>query len=56
MFMLTNLCGFVLNRGTYAVLVTFVPAAVRQPVIATASGAIAGMFVNFSLSRRLVFR
>jgi putative flippase GtrA len=56
MFMVTNLVGFVLNRGTYAVLVTFVAAAAEQPVIATAAGAVAGMFVNFSLSRRLVFR
>ncbi len=56
MFMLTNLAGFVLNRGTYALLVTFVDAAARQPVIAIAAGAVAGMFVNFSLSRRLVFR
>ena len=56
MFMLTNLVGFVLNRGTYAILVTFVAAAADQPVIATAAGAAAGMFVNFRLSRRLVFR
>jgi putative flippase GtrA len=56
MFMITNLAGFVLNRGTYALLVTFVAAAAAQPVIATSAGAIAGMFVNFSLSRRLVFR
>jgi putative flippase GtrA len=56
MFMLTNLVGFVLNRGTYALLVTFVAAAADQPVIATAAGAVAGMFVNFSLSRRVVFR
>jgi putative flippase GtrA len=56
MFMLTNLGGFVLNRGTYFLLVAFVPAAAAQPVIATAAGAVAGMFVNFSLSRRLVFR
>ena len=56
MFMVTNLGGFVLNRGTYAILVTFVVAAADQPVIATAAGSIAGMFVNFSLSRRLVFR
>lgn len=55
-FMVANLAGFVLNRGTYAVLVTFIPAAAAQPVIATAAGAIAGMFVNFSLSRRMVFR
>lgn len=56
MFMVTNLAGFVLNRGTYAILVTFVAAAAVQPIIATAAGSIAGMFVNFSLSRRLVFR
>jgi putative flippase GtrA len=37
-------------------LVTFLAAAASQPVIATAAGAIAGMFVNFGLSRRLVFR
>jgi putative flippase GtrA len=56
MFMITNLAGFVLNRGTYAILVTFVATAANQPVIATAAGSIAGMFVNFSLSRRVVFR
>jgi putative flippase GtrA len=56
MFMLANLIGFVLNRGTYVILVTFVATAADQPVIATAAGSVAGMFVNFSLSRRLVFR
>jgi putative flippase GtrA len=56
MFMITNLAGFVLNRGTYTILVTFIAAAADQPVIATAAGSVAGMFVNFSLSRRLVFR
>jgi putative flippase GtrA len=56
MFMVTNLAGFVLNRGTSVLLVTFVAAAARQPVIAIAAGAVAGLFVNFSLSRRVVFR
>ncbi len=42
-FLLINLAGFVLNRGTYAVLVTFVPPCVAEPVSA-AAGAIAGMF------------
>jgi putative flippase GtrA len=56
LFLLTNLAGFVLNRGTYAALVTFVPVAAEQPVIATAAGAIAGLFVNFDLARRVVFR
>ncbi|WP_428489292.1 GtrA family protein [Rhodopila sp.] len=56
LFLATNLVGFVLNRGTYAALVTFFPLAAAQPVIATAAGALAGMFTNFSLSRRVVFR
>jgi putative flippase GtrA len=55
-FMIANLAGFVLNRGTYVILVTFVAAAAAQPVIATAAGSAAGMSMNFSLSRRLVFR
>ncbi len=55
-FMAVNLVGFALNRGAYALLVTFVAVAARQPVIATSAGAIAGMFVNFYLSRRVVFR
>lgn len=55
-FLAANLVGFILNRGTYALLVTFMPLAAEQPVIATSAGAIAGMFINFSLSRRMVFR
>ena len=55
-FLAANLVGFALNRGTYALLVTFVAAAEREPVIATTAGAIAGIFVNFYLSRRVVFR
>jgi putative flippase GtrA len=55
-YMATNALGFVLNRGTYALLVTFVAIAAEQPVIAVAAGSIAGMGVNFVLSRRMVFR
>jgi putative flippase GtrA len=55
-FLLANLFGFVLNRGTYAVLVTAVPLCAEQPVLAVAAGCLAGMFVNFSLTRRMVFR
>ncbi|HEY2621142.1 MAG TPA: GtrA family protein [Acetobacteraceae bacterium] len=55
-FLVANLGGLVLNRGTYALLVTFVPIAAEQPIYATAAGAIAGMFVNFSLNRTMVFR
>ena len=55
-FLAVNLGGFVLNRGTYAILVTLVPLCAEQPVYAVAAGAIAGMFMNFSLSRTMVFR
>ena len=56
LFLLANSAGFVLNRGTYALLVTFVPVCASQPVLATSAGAVAGMFVNFALSRSVVFR
>jgi putative flippase GtrA len=55
-FLAANLTGFIINRGLYAILVTFVAAAARQPVIATFAGALAGMALNFNLSRKMVFR
>jgi putative flippase GtrA len=55
-FLAANAVGFVLNRGTYALLITFVALCAAQPVFATGAGAIAGMFVNFGLSRAIVFR
>jgi len=55
-FLAVNLLGFVLNRGTYALLVTFVALCATQPVYAVGAGAIAGMFLNFNLSRAIVFR
>jgi putative flippase GtrA len=55
-FLLANLGGFVLNRGTYAALITFVPLCAAEPVWAVAAGSIAGMFLNFKLSRSMVFR
>lgn len=55
-FALVNLAGFALNRGTYTLLVTLSPLCMAYPFLATSAGAIAGMGVNFTLSRRLVFR
>ena len=55
-FLLANMAGFVLNRGTYAALVTFVPLCADEPVFAVAAGAVVGMFLNFTLSRTMVFR
>jgi len=55
-YLVANLSGFVLNRGTYAILVTVVPICATQPVLAVAAGSIAGMGINFVLSRTVVFR
>ncbi len=55
-FLAANLVGFMLNRGTYAILVTWLPVAAEEPVIAIIAGSIMGMAVNFHLSRRMVFR
>lgn len=55
-FLAANAVGFVLNRGAYALLITFSTLCAAQPIFATAAGAIAGMFVNFGLSRAIVFR
>jgi len=55
-FLAANAVGFVLNRGCYAILVTVSLLCADNPVLAVAAGAIAGLFSNFTLSRRLVFR
>ncbi|MGH7057264.1 MAG: GtrA family protein [Acetobacteraceae bacterium] len=55
-FMIANLVGLVLNRGTYSLLVTVFPLAARMPVLAVAGGAVAGFGANFLFSRRFVFR
>jgi len=55
-FLTANLGGFIINRGVYMLLVTFVDIAAREPVIAVFAGAVAGMTLNFNLSRKMVFR
>lgn len=55
-FLTANLGGFAINRGVYVLLVTFWDLAARQPVLAVLAGALAGMTLNFNLSRKVVFR
>ncbi len=55
-FLLANSVGLSLNLGTYSVLVATVPFCRAHLILPNAAGAIAGMFVNFYLSRLLVFR
>ncbi len=54
-FMVVNLVGLVFNRGAYGALVTWSETCRVHPVLAVAAGAVAGMFWNFALSRKLVF-
>jgi putative flippase GtrA len=55
-FLAANGPGFALNRGTVLVLLWSIPLCRQHPVMALAAGSVAGMFANFTLSRRLVFR
>lgn len=55
-FLAVSSPGILLNRTIYEALVLLVPLFATHPFLATAAGTGAGMFVNFGLSRRLVFR
>lgn len=54
-FLATQSLGFVVNRGIFAVLVTFSDFCATYPVVAIAAGVAAGMFLNFAAARRYVF-
>ena len=56
LFLLANLPGFALNRGAFIALVQLSATCRQHPVLAIAAGSIAGMFANFTLSWRLMFR
>lgn len=56
LFLAVNLVGFVLNYGTYTLLVSQWPLAAAHPALGVAAGALVGMAGNFLLSRRFVFR
>ncbi len=55
-FLAANSLGFLLNRGTVLTLLHLVPICHTHPVLALVGGTGAGMFSNFTMSRRLVFR
>ena len=56
LFLAANSLGFVLNRGTLFTMVRFWPLAFHYPVIGIAAGTLVGLFANFALSHRVVFR
>ena len=55
-FLGANAMGGLVNYATYAVLVTIYSSIAAQPVIGVAAGSAAGLLVNFTASRYLVFR
>ena len=55
-YLATNAAGFILNRGVYIALITTSQLCNLHPVLAVAAGSIAGLGVNFVMSRRIVFR
>ncbi|MBV9538246.1 MAG: GtrA family protein [Acidisphaera sp.] len=56
LFLAVNAIGLALNRGAYVLTLAFWSLARAYPVISVFAGAVAGMFVNFALNRRWVFR
>lgn len=55
-FLAANAVGGAVNYTTYAILVTWSAVAATHPVLGVAAGSIAGLAVNFLLSRHVVFK
>jgi putative flippase GtrA len=55
-YLMANLTGGLVNYLMYAWLVSAFPIVRENPVLGVAAGAIAGLSVNFTLSKMLVFR
>jgi putative flippase GtrA len=55
-FLAANSVGGLVNYSVYAALVSASPLVASMPVIAVCAGSIAGLAVNFTLSRKFVFR
>lgn len=55
-FMLANGVGAVVNYSTYTLFVTFAPEPLSNPLLATVAGVAVGLVLNFTLSKRFVFR
>ncbi len=54
-YLAANALGGVANYGTYAALVSSMALFRTWPVLAIGAGSLAGLLINFTLSRRFVF-
>ncbi|MGH8564899.1 MAG: GtrA family protein [Gammaproteobacteria bacterium] len=55
-FVAANSVGALVNYGTYAALLAFVPLVAARPVLGVAAGSVAGLVFNFTISKLWVFR
>ena len=55
-FIAANSVGGALNYATYASLIALSATVRHWPVVAVAAGSLAGLLLNFVLSRKMVFR
>jgi putative flippase GtrA len=55
-YLWTSAMGAVINYAVFVVLVLTVPAVAAAPTLGVAAGSIAGMIVNFTLYKFVVFR
>jgi putative flippase GtrA len=55
-FLAANSLGFVLNRGCFYTLISLNQFCFAHPVLPIIAGSFCGMFVNYLLSKRFVFR
>lgn len=55
-FLLSQTLGFCVNYGVFSILVACVAFFNAQPILAIAAGSIAGLVVNFSVAKWIVFR
>jgi putative flippase GtrA len=56
MFLAANAIGMALNLAVYWILIALSTVCADNPVLPLAAGTLCGLFANFSLSRRVVFR
>lgn len=55
-YVLANMLGWAANNGAYLWMIFSIPLAYRHPALAVAVGSLAGMVLNFSASRLIVFK